>query len=323
MKKDTDRKLSTIEEETVEIPDSLIEEDRIEEPKVQMPQPKKKKKKPLPLIIAGILGWAIFIGFSMYGGMQKEEKLEALYIQATETFNNQNYEEAFNQFYEIQSYKDSKEMAESCMEAINEGVYQKAMQLKEEGKYTEAIEELETISEYKDASNQITECEKTRRSLYIQHIGVEVYKINKYKELAVAMCDVIAKDWQAAINSGVDATVALQKTYTDWADNIRKLKIGSDGLKKQVEEIEELEGASEAYNKLNEIYSLYVKINEQALTPSGSYVDYSKKVADYSAEFDSLIERIYVIEPEVKTTVANEVQKALQEAIEQEQKVIN
>lgn len=324
MKKDTNKgvSLNDITEDMVEIPESLTEDDIIEEPSEQVIKPRVKKKKPLPLMIAIILGLVVFIGFSVYGYTQKQAKLEVLYTQAIEAFNAKNYEEAFDMFYDIQSYKDSKEMAEGCLEALNEGVYQKAMQFKEEGKYTEAIEELETIADYKDASKQITDCEKTRRRLYIEHIGVEVYKINKYKELAVAMCDVVSKDWKIAIDSGVDATVELQKTYNNWADNVRKLNIGSEGLKKQVEEIEELEGASEAFNRLNEIYSLYVKINEQALTPSGSHIDYIKKVADYSSEFDSLIEKLYAIEPEVKTTVANEVQKALEAELKQEQKVI-
>lgn len=283
---------------------------------------KKKKKKSIPAIIASILISAIFIGFSSYGYIKNQEKLEVIYIEASNTFNSKNYEEAYEQFYSLGDYKDASEMADSSLEAINNGVYKEAMKLKEDGKYTEAIEKLEGIADYTDSQSQIEECKQIRRKLYIEHIGVEIYKINKYKELAVAMCDVVSKDWQAAINTGTDTTVALQKTYATWSDNTRKLNIGSEGLKKQVEEIEELEGASEAYSKMHEIYSLYVKINEQALAPTGSYVDYNKKIADYSGEFDALIERIYVVEPEIKAVVANEVRKAMEEELKQEQKVV-
>lgn len=290
-----------------------------EAPKVA---PRVKKKKPLWLIIViGVL-IAGFIGFSIYGYTVRQAKLQVLYDAALADYELGDYDTALNKFYDIKGFKDAATMAAKCDESMNEEAYVYAMGLKESGNYTEAIDEFEIISSYKDSEAQAKNCETIRRKLYIEYIGLEAYKLNKYKELSVAMTDVIARDWGVAAEAGRDSTVALQDTYKHWEANIKTLKIGAEGLKKQIEDIEELEGAETAYQQIQELYSIYTKIHEQVVSPTGGLLEYTKKLKDFSDNFDALLDKLFVNETEAKGVFNSEVQKALEEELNKQQKVI-
>ena len=144
-----------------------------------------------------------------------------------------------------------------------------------------------------------------------------MYKLNKYKELAVSLCTVISTEWNNAVLNGQDATVALQGVYSSQASNINTIKVANTGLEEQIGEIDILDDARDAYDMMISLYDIYKEISEQVLAPSGKNTDYMSMINGYSVEFDSLLSKLYTKETGVKEKVRLEVEK--QELVEKEQ----
>lgn len=226
---------------------------------------------------------------------------ERIYTEALTKYNNKDYTGAIELL--LQSNRDdSLALLNECYDIE----YNKAIKLKESGHYDTAIDIFSSISEYKDSEEQISLCSASIRDEYIEKVGVLVYKINKYKELAISVCTIINSEWGKVANTESDPTLALNSINETWKSTIQQLSIGRDGLEKQVESLEVLDGSELVYNKLIEIYETYVEINDQSISPSGTYSNYYNNVSMLSKEFDSLLEEIYVMEPDIKEVVQRE-----------------
>ncbi len=258
----------------------------------------------------------------VYHNITVERHNRSIYETAKGYYDNEEYEEARDTFLQIVDYKDSSNMADICDEIISTGIYNDAMELRNSGKYMEAAELFQTIPYFKDAKSQSESCIAIKRSEYVQNIGLMVYKVNKYKELSMAMYDVIIGVWESVEDNGLDVTVELQKVYKEWESSVQQLKIGEDGLKKQIDPIEEQEDAKDAYIMLQKIYELYIKINDEVISPTGSLLDYKKKMIDYSKEFDSLLQKLFSMETGVKTEFNRQVGIARKIELESSGKVL-
>ena len=284
----------------------------------QKPKKPKKQKKPLTkkgkiiraVLIAVVLG---LLGYSGYLNNIKNKEMQTVYMQAQAQFDSGNYTEAYKSFSSIPEFKDASEKAQQCAYTIHMGVYNEALKLKEEGLYDEAILKFGEITEFEDAQKQIVDCYETKREIYIDKMGVLIYKINRYKELASSMSDIVYRDWTKAIQSNRDITVSLQETYKTWDKDVRQLNIGNKGLTAQVEELGELAEAEQIkptkaiYELFIQYFELYNEIHKQAVEPSGDIKNYKERIRQHSKEFDSILEKIYVTEPAIKTIIAREV----------------
>lgn len=282
---------------------------------------RKEKKKIGKLgifirVVLGLVGISL-IGLSVYGYKVRQDINEGIYQEANSLYADGRYDEAMEVYKSIKGYKDAEDKMGECMYEMNLIVYDMAMGLKEEGRYTEAIELLTEIADFDDSSEQIEECMDIRREEYIELIGDKVYKLNKYKELAVSLCTVISTEWNNAVLNGQDATVALQGVYSSQASNINTIKVANTGLEEQIGEIDILDDARDAYDMMISLYDIYKEISEQVLAPSGKNTDYMSMINGYSVEFDSLLSKLYTKETGVKEKVRLEVEK--QELVEKEQ----
>lgn len=297
-----------------------------EEQKSKENKPKKQKKpvtKKKKVIRALVLLVIIALGaIGVYNNSINEKEMQAVYEQAQVQFEAGNFEEAYEIFNSISSYSDAASRATECLTEINNIVYNEAMNLKEAGEYDAAILKFGEIADFGDVANQIDDCYKIKRELYIDKMGVLIYKINKYKELAVGMCDVVNRDWNKAQQENKDVTVALQETFRTWEKDIRQLRIGNDGLKSQVESLGELETTEQVYDLFSYYFLVYEELHKQAVEPSGEIRNYKERVNQYSREFDSVLEKIYVTEPSIKAIVNREVKAAEKAEKEQEVSVV-
>lgn len=253
-------------------------------------------------VIVGILvGVVVVGGISAYRYKVEQDKIkyeETVYTDALNKYNSKDYIGAIELL--ITSEKaESQALLEKCYNIE----YSKAIQLKEEGAYEDAIEVFNNISEYKDSTEQIELCTISERDEYIEKVGILVYKINKYKELAMSVCTIIDSEWGKAENAETDPTLALNSINGTWASTLQQLSVGRDGLEKQVSSLEILDGSELIYNKLLELYEAYVKINDQSISPSGNHSNYKNSVEKLSNAFDSLLEEIYVLEADIKCVV--------------------
>lgn len=284
-------------------------------------KPWSKKKKAVVIILAILL--AGLAGLGGYGYYLGEQEMKAVYLEGIALMEKGQYEKAYKTFENILNYSDASTLAVECLEEINNTAYNKAMILKEEEQYEAAIAAFEEIKDFGDSAAQIEDCNRIIRANYIDKMGVLLYKINKYKELAVGVSDVVFVDWKKAIKDNKDVTMALQETFKSRSSEIRSLNIGNEGLNKQVEALGTLESASDTYIMFMRCFEIYNKIHEQSVQPSGDVENYEQKMKENSKQFDSFVERLYVIEPSIKTVVARETKKAEKESEENEKVVIN
>lgn len=284
-------------------------------PKKQKKPASKKKKAFRVVLVIIIIG---LLGLSAYGNSMKQQEMQKVYEQAQTQFNAGKLEEAYELYSSISTYSDAAIKAAECITEMNNIIYNEAMELKEAGEYDAAILKFGEILEFGDVVDQIDDCFKIKRELYIDKMGVLIYKINKYKELAAGMCDVVNSDWAKAQAENKDVTVALQETFKTWEKDIRQLNIGNNGLKSQVESLGKLESTQEIYEQFMSYFEIYEEIHKQAVEPSGDIKNYKERVSQHSKEFDSLLEKMYVTEPSLKQIINREIKAAEQAEKEQE-----
>lgn len=268
--------------------------------------PKKKSKAKIIVIVLLLLAIGGGGAYYMYNKHQQELQLEqynlSVYNEAIALRDSGRYAEAIEKFNSIAGYADAAEQAVDAQEMWNAEVYAQAMQLYEEQQFDKAAEMFNGLAEqeYSDSAQKAKLCIDTQRTLYIEKLGLMSYKINKYKELSNSLARIVIDTWNKAITSNGDAQKAIQELYKTREADIKKMKAGYDGLGKQIEPIVKLGGAEAAYESFQELYELYKSIHEGALDPSGEFADYKKKMVDYANEFDSLLQQMYVKEPELK-----------------------
>lgn len=296
-----------------------------EQPKKPTPPPKKKKpltKLGIALRIIIILLILAGIGFTIYGSKVRWEKNEIVYQNAMECYESGDYSTAISMFKSIENHEDALDKITEVEYAMNQEVYDLAMSFKNDGEWDNAVEMFNEIVDFEDASAQIEDCRKLQRTEYIEYIGLEVYKLNKYKEMAISLCTKVDTAWSQAAKSGKDATVALQGLYQQNASTINTLKSAEKGLEEQITPIEQLEGAENAYEIIMSMYDTYKKIYSQAIAPTGTNEDYSRKWTDYSNEFDSQYYKLRTDEPEAAAIIDEEVRKEYAQRLEEEDKVL-
>lgn len=302
------------------------EEKQPEPPKKENIQPKKAKKKltkcKIALRIFIILLVIAGIGFSIYGSRVRWEEDEIVYQNAMDCFESGDYATAISMFKTIEGHEDASEKISEVEYTMNKEVYDLAMSFKEAKEWDSAIELFNEIANFEDASTQIEECNSLRRTEYIEYIGLEVYKLNKYKEMAISLCTEVDTAWSKAVESGKDATVALQSLYKQNEATIKTLKSAEKGLDEQITPIETLEGAENAYEIIVSMYDTYKQIYSQAIAPTGTNEDYSRKWNDYSDEFDSMYYKLRTDEPEAAAIIDAEVKKEYAQRLEEEEKIL-
>lgn len=254
------------------------------------------KKKPVCILFISVMLMMVIL--YLYGNNIKEERYREEYEKATREYEQGDYESAYKLYAGISSYKDAVEMAKTCADKVYEGVYIKATELRETGAYENARREFLSIVPYKDSADRAEECEKALRERYVDYIGVEVFKINKYKELSMAICDINISKW----NTYKDFNVIGMKVREEYAESIRQMRIGAAGLKEQVEEIEILEGSEMVIALLNDLYDIYVKIHEGAINPLGDSNTYRIEMNTFSNRFDALLKEMFIQEPGLKVS---------------------
>lgn len=268
-------------------------------------QNKKKKPNKAVIIVVSII-CALLIAGGATGYYFYNQKCNTIYSQACSLMDDKQYESAIGLFEGIKSFKDAKDKYDECQYNIDLAKYNSAMELKNIRQYKEAAAIFDELGDFEDSRKQSIESLAIERSLYVKYLGTELYKINKYKELSMSVINIVSTNWRVANASGADVTATLKQTYSDWGDTLKKLNDGYDGLRIQVNDISELESASEAYDKFMEIYKVYLEIHECAVAPSGELNDYIKNVNDYSQKFDKLVKELYTMENEIKQQVQEE-----------------
>ena len=144
--KDDIQENSIIEKESKE--EGLKTDTTKEEPQKQVVEENRegksvsatKSKKPLLIgaLVVALLGVGIFFGTAN----------ARAYSAAMKLYDSGKYQEAANQFQNIEDYKDSSEMVKECS-------YQIAAGLEGDGKIKEAVSEYEKISGYKDSDDKV------------------------------------------------------------------------------------------------------------------------------------------------------------------------
>ena len=89
----------------------------------------------------------------------KDNKLDEIYNEAVEKFNNGKYEEAKVIFSTLGDYKGSKEYIAGCDEEISEKTYQDCLSKFDNGEYEEALAGFELISDYRDSADYVLKCQ--------------------------------------------------------------------------------------------------------------------------------------------------------------------
>lgn len=308
--------------------DDLFSDDIVDKPTPpKEPVKPKKVKKPLTkgrIALRVILVLIILagIGFTIYGSRVRWEEDEIVYQNALKCYADGDYTTAVSMLETIPNHEDALKKIEEVKYSMNKEVYDLAMSFKDNKDWDSAIEMFEEISGFEDADEQIANCQALRRTEYVEYIGLETYKLNKYKEMAISLCTKVDTAWKSAKDSGKDATMALQNLYKQNSSTINSLKSAEKGLEEQITPIEPLEGADGAYELIMDMYDIYKQIYEQAIAPTGSNEDYSRKWTDYSNDFDSKYYKLRTDEPEAAGIIDKEIQKEYKQQMADETKVL-
>lgn len=274
-------------------------------PKEKKPTSKKKKAAIIVASLA-VLGGAGFGGYTYYQNkLELEQYNQTVYSEAISLVESGRYSEAIEKFNSIPNYSDSLAQAEDAQERWDAEVYAEALEKYENNEFEQAIEMFNSLAEreYMDSADKVKQCVDTQRYLYIQNLGKMSYKVNKYKELSASLGRMVIDTWKKAEDSGksqAQIKADLEALYKTREQDIKKMKIGHDGLDAQISPITKLGGAEEAYDNFQKLYQIYLDTYESVLKPSGEFGDYKKKLTDYSNEFDSLLQKMFVNEPGIK-----------------------
>lgn len=128
------------------------------------------------------------------------------------------------------------------------------------------------------------------------------------------MCNTISEKWKSAISDGYNFNNAIKKQIESWTNDntIKKRKEKSDKLEVMMKELKNPKSDyKESYDLLVELYSLYGRIYEQAIQPTGSIITYNSDVNSKLSEFNKVYDKIKVIKPEIEGQVKDKVKNEI------------
>ena len=213
-----------------------------------------------------------------------ENNMIAIYKSGKIAMENKLYDEAISIFESIIDYQDSQYQLYLCKNAINDNVYNNAIELLNKQYYAAAIEQFKLIKEYKDSSNLIDECifnineitYQTAKNLinakrYLDAIE-ELNKILEHKDAndLIEICEtMLLKDktqkYQLAVDNvskrNYDEAIKIFQSLGDFEDSKQQLEITKGYINKEkiyvqaneIAKVHKIGELSEAVKKLKSI----------------------------------------------------------------------
>lgn len=165
------------------------------------------------------------------------DALEARYQNALSLMQQGRYDEAYQEFSELGSYKDSAEKMQEAwnleQSAIKELKYQTAINYMQQGQYKEAYKLFGEISDYKDSANKMSEIYDAQMDIARAYADSGDYSSAYSSMLEIGVTVDAWKyasqgDWQQAVNSGLSEVVISEGTVFIESGAFK----GCNGLKK-------------------------------------------------------------------------------------------
>jgi hypothetical protein len=271
----------------------------------------KKAAIVVPIIVIGLVAAG---GFGVKYYLDKSKSVT--YTNGVSLYEVGEYASAKDELEKIAGYKDVDAIIFNCEYNLNKVEYDKATELYEQGEFVSASEIFDSLGDFENSKDMVQLCNGAERNLYIQKLGQTVYKINCNKELAMSTVSIILRDWEQANKEGIDATVKLRETYNEWGETVALMQETNTEIEGLMADTVESELASDAYTKVRELYEMYCKIYDYAISPSGDLNSYSDNAKGYGKKFDIALDKLYVSESDIKKVVETEVENKKQSDID-------
>ncbi len=117
-------------------------------------------------------------------------------------------------------------------------------------------------------------------------------------------CSQIASVWHDCITSRYcsDFNSKIQNYLTTNKEGLKKLEDYKEDVSKNIQTLKNIPNSDyqKTYDKLVELYGVYTKLVEQAISPSGNYTTYISNYNSYSSEFKSIYDELKVLQPEIE-----------------------
>ena len=261
----------------------------------------KKRKRNIIIIVSILVAVTVLVtGLCIYKHNEKMEKAGVQYKEALSLIEAKKYEEAKSILSTIEYYDNSTSMINICDEEIYKRELAKADELYKEGKLMEASQVYSEIGENLKADEMMA----LERKLYIEDLSFKLYKLNRSKEISCTVGDVMYKNWIKADLLGTNATTEIDTELRGtYAKEYAELESGREEVRALMKEIGELAGAEEAHNLMLDIHEVYEKIQALLTNLSGTPYEFTTSLSDYSKEFDVLVEKLFIVEKDMRTTL--------------------
>ena len=151
----------------------------------------------------------------------------------------------------------------------------------------------------KDCHKQLV---KVGKEIYWQSLLSEVHCYNISQIWYDTIYDEYDSDYYDYIEDD-DFNTSIDNYLTDKEDELNTLKKKQKSLEKEIAKIKGKHSIKykEASDKLMELYGIYNKLVSQAISPTGTYSDYTSKYHKYSEEFDEKYSQLVVLVPEIES----------------------
>jgi hypothetical protein len=124
--------------------------------------------------------------------------------------------------------------------------------------------------------------------------------------LSLMLLDDVAKVWDSAINEGLDFNPAIQNYLKEEKDTLNKLTYLNVEIEKIMLEVKVCPDKYLEYHiAIMDLYKVYNQIYSLSQSPTGSLINFSKKVNDLKSEFIKNLNTLKIYIPKLKEGVAS------------------
>lgn len=137
--------------------------------------------------------------------------------------------------------------------------------------------------------------------------GAEVYIDGLLSEI---YCYKISDIWHDCIweSRYCDFNEEINDYLDDNESSLNKLETRKNNIGNNIKKLKSYPNKEykATYDKLVELYGIYSKLLDMAVSPSGNYTNYIKEYNEYSSDFKSKYDELKVLQPEIEKQVEKE-----------------